>query len=420
MLADLLKEQYIRQEADNASLSSKKVAWERFCEEVKLPTRKTDGFEYLPLEQLFQSNFLHNEPIGCIEEESLQQVIYPECAQSYIVIFNGKLCLELSSLPENSPIVVCSLSEAQQVYGTYLKGRWQQQGQENNNPFTLLNLALFEDGMFLHIPKNVLLTTPLQVIHIVSGPYAIYPKLHIYMGKDSSASIATTTIFLSDKAALLNEHMDVLLEEGSSLSMIDALWRAKSQFCFSSIHASVKQNAKFQHTLLTEGSHIHRKAYDVALKGEQASCLLKGLLCLKKHEQAHIHALVKHEAPHTTSNQHFKSMLYDRARSSFDGKIHVEKNALLTQAYQLNNNLLLSDHAVAFSKPNLEIFADDVKASHGCTTAKINEEELFYLLSRGLGKEEAKKLLTEAFAKEIIQEIPFQGIQDAAKNHFDI
>ncbi|MBI5274076.1 MAG: Fe-S cluster assembly protein SufD [Chlamydiales bacterium] len=421
MLAALLQEQYIRREKDksNYSFAHKKTAWERFCNELSLPTKKTDGFEYLPLEQLFQSTFLHHTSVGCIDEEMLDQVIYPECANSYIVVFNGKLCLELSSIPSDMPITISPLSEAGQLYSNYLKGRWLQQSLEKENVFALLNLALFEDGMFLHIPKNLSLKTPLQMINIVSGGCVIHPKLHVYVGKDASCSLATTTLFLSDKPALVNEDIDIVMEEGSSLSLIDGLWEAKQHFYFSSVHATLKQDANLQQVLLTSGSYIHRKAYDIALKGEGANCSLKGLSCLHRG-QAHVHTVMKHQAPRTISNQHFKSMIYDKSRSSFDGKIYVEKSALWTEAYQLNNNLLLSDHAVAFSKPNLEIFADDVKASHGCTTSQLNEEEMFYLLSRGLEKDEAMALLTEAFAKEIIEEIPFIGIQDAAKDAFSI
>jgi Fe-S cluster assembly protein SufD len=149
-----------------------------------------------------------------------------------------------------------------------------------------------------------------------------------------------------------------------------------------------------------------RHDYRVAMSGENSEALLHGLLTLKDRREAHNNILIDHQAPHCRSNQLFKGVLSDVSRSSFEGKILVRQEAQKTEAFQLNNNLLLSERANADSKPNLEIFADDVKASHGATIGQLNAEHLFYLKTRGLRDIEAKKLLVNGFCREILDLIP--------------
>ena len=146
---------------------------------------------------------------------------------------------------------------------------------------------------------------------------------------------------------------------------------------------------------------MHRSSLRIELLEENSEALLQGLWRLKEKKECHTHTLVQHLAPHTRSRQHYKGVLQEEAKSSFTGKIYVHPEAQKTEAYQLNNNLLLSPQSKAYSKPNLEIFADDVKASHGATIAQLNAEDLFYLQSRGLTKKEAQEFLIEGFCKEL-------------------
>ena len=154
---------------------------------------------------------------------------------------------------------------------------------------------------------------------------------------------------------------------------------------------------------MTEGAKTVREDYKIALNGENGEADLNGLWVLKEKNECHVNVMIEHVAPHCRSNQLFKGVLDDFARSSFEGKIWVRKEAQKTDAFQLNNNLLLSDHANADSKPNLEIFADDVKASHGSTMGQVDEEQLFYLKTRGFSKEVAEKFLVRAFCQEVLQ-----------------
>jgi Fe-S cluster assembly protein SufD len=177
-------------------------------------------------------------------------------------------------------------------------------------------------------------------------------------------------------------------------------------WAFTNVRATLRKESSYKLLTYTRGSKSVRQDYQFSLLGEGALVELKGLAELSGQRQAHTSVLVDHQAPHTRSQQLYKQILTDAAQGSFMGKILVQPLAQQTQAYQLNKNLILSPRAQSFSKPNLEIFADDVKASHGATVSQLDEAQLFYLKTRGLSDDEARALLISGFSKEIISQIP--------------
>jgi Fe-S cluster assembly protein SufD len=180
----------------------------------------------------------------------------------------------------------------------------------------------------------------------------------------------------------------------------------------SDFKATLKSGSNLKHLALTTTGLLTRNRLRVSLLGEQAEALLQGLWNLLESHQCQTHVHVEHAAPSCRSLQKFKGVLKEQSQSSFEGKIYVHPIAQKTEAYQLNHNLILSDAAIANAKPNLEIFADDVKASHGATMSEVDDEQLFYLQSRGISKESARSLLIRGFIQEIIDQIPYASIRD--------
>jgi Fe-S cluster assembly protein SufD len=315
-----------------------------------------------------------------------------------IVFVDGYFRPELSKIPAG--IICISLEQALSSYGLFLKNRWAKHLPEAD-AYASANLAYYGVGAFLYIPPGVRLDAPLHIVQVLTTPLLSSPRVQLTLGKNASLSLVQTTV----GQGFSNGVIDAALEPGSSLEFLDA------SSGFFSLFATLKRDAalKALHTT-TGGSRFSAR---VQLLEENSSVLLRGLAMLTGVEKAEFHALVEHVAPHCTSRQHVKMALQGQSRSHFEGKIYVHPEAQKTQAYQLNNNLLLSDQAVAHTKPNLEIFADDVKASHGATVAQLQDEELFYLRSRGLGPLEAKLLLTEGFCRELIDEIHDASIRDA-------
>ncbi len=336
-------------------------SWNRF-QEVGLPKPKQEAFQYLPLSKLS----------------------FPELAERNFTIQapQGLVCLPLE--------------EAKRSYGLFMQNRREKTIKEESDPFTLLNRA-FGQGFFLYAPPKW--EGSLEIHYPASADKMAMPRLEIYLGKGARLELVQT-----GKPTFTNSAIDAVLDEGAEFSLADL--QAPSRQYFSSFRATLKRDSRLKSQLFTRASPLFRASYKVQLLEENSECLLQGLWSLKGEHQCHIHATVEHGAPYTRSRQHFKGILREKSRSSFEGKIAVRPIAQKTEAYQLNNNLILSEEASAHAKPNLEIFADDVKASHGATIGQLDQEQLFYLRSRGLDLDEARQWLVKGFCAELIDAAP--------------
>lgn len=274
-------------------------------------------------------------------------------------------------------------------YGLFLQTRLAKGLKEETDPFAALNGAFHGRGAFLYLPPKC--KAALHLTHLFVSEDFVSPRIHVYLGRHAELTLTQTS---QGKSNFCNSALDFVLDEGARLAFHD---RQEGQF--QSIRATQKRDSKLKMVLL--GKQL-RTSLKVQLAEENSEAEVFGLACNSGSEESHVHASIEHVAPHTHSRQHFKAVLRDKSRFSFEGKILVRPAAQKTEAYQLNNNLILSDEAVANAKPNLEIFADDVKASHGATVGQLDEEQLFYLRSRGLSLEQAKEWLIEGFCKEIL------------------
>lgn len=286
------------------------------------------------------------------------------------------------------PLVCVSLNQAMLSYGLFLQSRLARLLKEETDPLAALNGAFHGKGAFLYIPPKC--KAALQVNQLFTGKGFSSARLHVYLGRGAELELLQN----SEGKGVCNNLLDFVLDDGAKLTLID-----RAQGDFQAVRATLKRDSRLKAVFL--GSYT-RNSIRAQLTEENSEAEIYGLACLKGEEEAHVHALVEHIAPHARSRQHFKSVLKEKSRFSFEGKIYVKPIAQKTEAYQLNNNLILSDEAAGYAKPNLEIFADDVKASHGATTGQLDEEMLFYLRSRGLKLEQAREWLIEGFCKEIL------------------
>ncbi|PIS02216.1 MAG: Fe-S cluster assembly protein SufD [Chlamydiae bacterium CG10_big_fil_rev_8_21_14_0_10_42_34] len=353
-------------------MTIRQKSWERF-EEIGLPKPKQEAFQYVSKHFEFP-------------KLATRKQIITEPKDGFVFV-DGFFEEALSSIP--TPLVCLPLDKAARSYGLFLKTRIAKLTKEETDPFAALNGAFQGRGAFLYLPPNC--KAALHLTHIYTDGEMATPRLHIYLGRNAELKLTQNS---SGSSSFSNSVIDFVLDIGANVDFCD-----HAEGHFQAIRSTVKRDGKFKAVFL--GKKI-RTSMKVQLAEENAQTELYGLACLEKSAESHIHANVEHAAPHTYSRQHFKSVLKDKSKFSFEGKIHVKPIAQKTQAYQLNNNLVLSDEASTNAKPNLEIFADDVKASHGATVGRLNEEELFYLRSRGLGLEQARQWLINGFCKEIL------------------
>lgn len=396
----LLAQRFLESPKQDLLGKLKVKAWERF-EEIGLPARTHEVFRYLKMRHLYalRPEFSVLPP----SEYPIAAHILPECATSHLVFINGVFSPQLSQFPER--IVVTTLSAAAGTYGALISNSWNLSIKEELDPFALVNLALQQEGAFVYIPPKFTSAAPIQILHYITGEHlGLMPRLQVFAGAHSKTIFQTTYAFENCKDIWINQVAELAVEENASVKFVqhgstfpEDLW------LFDAVRATLKRDSHLQTTHFTRGSKSVRYDYRVNLTGENGEADLNGLWILDDKKEAHSHVLMNHQAPNCRSNQLFKGVLNGSSQSSFEGKIYVHREAQKTEAFQRNNNLILSDGAIANSKPNLEIFADDVKASHGATVGQLDQEQVFYMKTRGLTEADANALLIHGFCAEVLE-----------------
>ncbi len=387
-------------------------AWKRFSD-LGLPQKNLPGYQYFPLSQFYQEAYA----LPClpgISNDQYSSLIYPECRNSHLIFVNGQYVPELSNteaLPQE--VVIMRLKDALNKHANFLQMRLSRSLKEEVDPFVYLNIAMVKMGLFLYIPHGIYVNTPIQCLDLICNDKSalFHPRIHFFMGKGAQAQFTYDHICLKDSDYFSNGVVDVALEEGAKLEQFSILNPCAQGYCLTSVRATLKRDSTFNSLTCGSASRSLKQDFRVYLSGENASCDLKGISLLTGNLQSHVNVHAEHVAPHCHSNQLFKNIVNDNGKASFEGKIYVHSKAQKTKAYQLNNNLLLGDRATSNSKLNLEIFADDVKASHGATVTQLNSEHLHYFRSRGVDPEAARKLLLRGFILDIIDEAPCDAIR---------
>lgn len=404
--------QHFQHQKQDALHSYREKSWQRLSE-LGLPTKSHEAFKYVSLKELYQSSFGFSTSID-IAKSSFTEAILPESRHAHLVFVNGRFAPHLSdvsALPVHT--VVLPLDAALRPHGSFLQYHISRSLKEENDPFALINLALHSQGAFFYLPPKLEIESPVQVLHLFTGEESMItvPRLYLSMGAHSRIRwISTAHYFQSHKPHFIVPAAEIFLEEGSALDMFCAIDSPHASWHMETVRVLAKKSARFHSLNFTCGSKTVRQSFRVSLKGENSEAHVNGLSMLKNNRTAHTHTVIEHEAPLTRSMQLFKGVLSDASQSSFEGKILVRPEAQKTEAYQLNKNLILDQGAVANSKPNLEIFADDVKATHGATISQLDPEQLFYFKTRGIETHEARRLLINGFCREMIERIPYDSL----------
>jgi len=335
-----------------------------------------------------------------------------------VVNINGNFSEEFSSL-KNIPrgVIVKDFKKAIEENPEIINTYFSKLANYKTESFTALNTAFANCGIFIYIPSNVIIDKPLALLHFSGSDnqdVLLQPRSLIIVENNSTLSIVESRYSLNNfnsntinkKNIVFTNHVsEIYLKENSSLHHYKE--HNENDNCLHLGNTYVKQEkfSKYKSFNICWGGKIQRSNINTVLGGEGCECYLKGLYLLDGNRHIDIRTVVDHAVPNCSSDELYKGIMAGESTGVFNGKIIVRKDAQKTVAYQSNKNLLLSDKAVINSKPQLEIFADDVKCSHGATTGRLDKDEVFYLRSRGISKKEAENLLTYAFASEIITDI---------------
>ncbi|HEY1528853.1 MAG TPA: Fe-S cluster assembly protein SufD [Candidatus Angelobacter sp.] len=273
------------------------------------------------------------------------------------------------------------------------------------DPFAALNTALFEDGVFIQVPEGVSVEAPIYVLYVtVPGtmPTMNHPRNLIIAGKSSQVTVVEDYVSLGEGSTFSNAATELVAGDNASVSHYMIVREGDQAYNFSTLRIQQGRSANVAtHSLLLSGALVRNNVHPV-LAGEGSECLINGLFMANGREHMDNYMLVEHASPHCDSRQFYNGILNGQSHGVFHGRIIVHKDAQKTDAKQTNRNLLLSDDAQIDTKPQLEIYADDVKCTHGATIGQFDENALFYLRSRGLAEAAARHVLLLAFANECL------------------
>ncbi len=280
--------------------------------------------------------------------------------------------------------------------------------------FVSLNTAFSQDGVFLYVPDNQRLERPIQIIHLLlsDNNRMVHHRNLFVLGKNSSAQVIICDHTLAPFMYLTNSVTEAYAGENADLDVLRLQNEHNTSCQVTNTWIHQEKDSRCQHGTITLHGGMVRNNLHVRLSGEGAENNALGLFLIDKLQHVDNFTVIEHISPRCTSNQHYKGVLDDDATGAFNGKIHVYPDAQKTLAYQTNNNILLTDTAKMNSKPQLLIFADDVKCSHGATVGQLDEDALFYLRSRGISMDESRLLMMYAFADEVISRIKQSALQE--------
>jgi Fe-S cluster assembly protein SufD len=386
-----------------------------------IPTRKNETYKYTNLDPFFnhdytsyflpvQSDFARAEEFRCD---------ITELDTHGIVLLNGfypTIKDKLRQLPDG--IWIGSLNEAAKKFSDKIREHYNKYCKSDADGLVHLNTAMASDGVFVYVPEGALLSKPIQVVNLVHSDNDVFSQHRnlIIVEKNAEATLIICDHALSPQKFLTNAVTEVYVGENSRFDIIRVQNEHNNagKITHTFIHQERGSNASSNNITLHGG--LIRNSTHHYLGGEGAESHSYGLYLADKFQHIDNYVNIEHAFPNCTSNQLFKGVLDDMATGAFNGRIHVQKNAQGTLAYQKNNNILLTDNAKMDTKPQLEIYADDVKCSHGATVGQLDDNSLFYLQSRGIDKRQASLMLMFGFAHEVIQNIKVDPLRERMDN----
>jgi Fe-S cluster assembly protein SufD len=433
MVSQIVKQENTYQaafrESQSALSDSRHASWvDRLREsamdqfqQLGFPSVKEEEWKYTNVAPIGRIDFspivTGNGAPSSLRADQLGQFTYPEARASRLVFVNGILRTDLSSLkglPEE--VVAIDLAEAlrSERYNQLLQAHLARVVDYGENGFTALNTAFLANGAFVLVPKGVRIELPLHLLFVSEAAQpnaASFPRVLVIAEENSSATIIESYAGVQNKVYFTNAVVEIVVKDGARLEHYRVQDESASAFHVATTRADLGRTSSFDTTNITLGARLSRHNLSVIMDHEGAECWVDGLYIVGTGQHADTHSIIDHKQPHCTSHQLYKGILDGKSRAVFNGKVFVRPGAQKTDAMQTNKNLLLSNEAHVDTKPQLEIFADDVKCAHGAAIGQLDEDELFYLSTRGLHSDLARNLLTYGFAEEVIGKIKVESIK---------
>lgn len=384
--------------------------------ELDFPTSKTEYWKYTRLGKIVNNSYTLGKP----EKIDITDFLIPNLEAHILVVVNGYFSPELSNFTEVDGVTLSSLSAAKKQGFEGLKKHFNQLTQDKKEIFLAFNNAFHTDGIYLEVAKNKSIEKPYHIINITTGNNTISQSRNLFIGNvGSQVKIIESFINVCGEKNFNNHVTEIVVTENAHLEYNKIQDKKENNFSIATEQVYQEANSNFTINTATFNGALVRNNLNIEVDASNCETNLNGLYLGKNKDHIDNHTVVDHKKPHCNSNEIYRGVLDDEATGVFNGKVFVRQDAQITNAFQQNNNILLSDTASVNSKPELEIYADDVKCSHGSTTGQIDEEAIFYLQSRGISKKGALKLMINAFAKDALERISIETLQEYIDNKIE-
>ena len=398
-------------------LSARKVGRTRFAE-LGLPTLHDEDWRFTNVAPIAKMEFKPGLELAHhgVTEKVLTRFPFTALAGDQFVFVNGQFAPELSSLAAlPKGVKVMSLAAALATAPALVEPHLCRHARADSNAFTALNTAFFQDGAFIHVSAGQAVAQPIHLLFVSTAKdhgTTSHPRNLIVAERDSRVTVIESHVSLGGAAYFTNSVTELVAGDNAVVEHLKFQDENQQAFHISTVAAHFGRASNVVTHSIALGAKLSRTNIYATLAGKGAECILNGLYLTRGEQLADHHMVVDHAQPHGASHEYFNGILADKSKGVFHGRILVRPGAQKTDAKQTNKNLLLSDEATADTKPQLEIYADDVKCTHGATIGQLNDESIFYLRARAIPREKARRMLIHAFAGEIIDRVRCAAVRE--------
>lgn len=413
-----LNETRMNGESRSSLHQRRRQALTRF-EQLGFPTIKHEEWKYSNVKNLVNQAF-NITPVASITDDDLVSLQIPNLAGNILYFINGQYQPQLSTIVSPSEEVeILPFTEGYKKYPELVEKHFAQYADDSKDAFTALNTAFAQNGAFIYVPKGKVVETPI-ILRFISDArtenVAIQLRNLIIVGDRAEVKVAESFRTLGEFSSFTNTVTEAFVGEEAHFDHYKVQDETQKAYHIGTTQVQHSRASQTHDTTVTLNGGWVRNNLNLVLNGEHVEAHLNGLYLPNGRQHIDNHTLVDHAMPNSYSNELYKGIIFDQATGVFNGKIFVREDAQKTNAYQSCKNVLASPEATMNTKPQLEIYADDVKCSHGTTTGQMDEEALFYLQSRGVPKEKGRALLMLAFAEDVVERIKIPAIREYLEN----
>lgn len=388
-------------------------------ESIGFPNKKLENWKYTSLKNLLNTDYTVLPEINnVLEFKNIKKYLIDDIDSYKVIFVDGKYCSHLSETThEGMDICILSAALTQSKYELIIENYFNKIALKDG--ITSLNTAFSNEGVFIHIPKNKFVEKPIQIIHFSTGNESslmFQPRNMIVVDENSQVQIIERHQSLSKNKVFTNSVTEIYADKKSIIDYYKIQNDNLQASLIDNTYVNQQRNSSFSMHTFSFGNELVRNNLNISQNDEFIETTIKGVTIIGDNQHVDHNTLIQHNKPNCNSHQDYKGIYDNKSTGVFNGRIIVNKQAQKTNAFQSNNNILLSDKATINAKPQLEIYADDVKCSHGCTVGQLDKNALFYLKSRGIPEKEATALLMYGFANNILKSVKIPEIKTRITN----